>query len=103
MRETEKTASTAKYSRRGDTGTLKLEGVVGIFDAAQMRILLKKALKDERARCIQIDLTGVTRLDIAAWQIMTALGRDVTASGRGFSVIEAKPHVVQAPAGHGAE
>jgi anti-anti-sigma regulatory factor len=83
-------ADKPRISRKGDVATLTLTGEVDVFGANAVRCLVDRILDEGWAREIQLDLSDVTRLDIAAWQVVTSIGHDVTASGRGFNVIEEK-------------
>jgi anti-anti-sigma regulatory factor len=73
------------YRRRGTSGTLKLRGIVDIFEAGVLHTTALSALHDEKATTVRVDLTEVERLDVSALQILLALKQSIEASGRTFS------------------
>ena len=79
-------ATNIQYQRRGAIGTLRLAGVMDIFEAAALRDAACKALADAKAGATRVDLADVERLDLTAAQILIALGREITAAGRAFGI-----------------
>jgi anti-anti-sigma regulatory factor len=74
--------SCVRYRRRGSIGTLTLRGVVDIFEAIALHGSARRILQDSRAASVRLDCSQVERLDLSAIQILLALRRDLTASGR---------------------
>ncbi len=63
------------------TTTAELTGSVDITRIDELLLLVRR-LADEDATLISIDCTAVTRFDGAAMQLLIALQRSLTASGR---------------------
>ena len=70
------------YRRQKNTGTVTISGVVDIFEAEALKSVSLKALEDENATSVVVNLAKLVRLDVAALQVLLALETDVAASGR---------------------
>lgn len=70
------------FKRRGAVGTLKLEGVLDIFEAERLHATALRAFKDKKAATLHVDLSQAERLDASAVQILSALKYSCEASGR---------------------
>ena len=85
----------ADYQRRKQEGTLTLRGVVDIFEAAPLQAQAQRALHDEKATALSVNLAQAERLDVAALQILIALRRDAQAAGRVFTVRNTPPPIAK--------
>lgn len=72
------------YRRKGTQGTLRLKGVVDIFEASTLLATAQRALRDSQAKSLTLDMSEVERLDLSAVQILLTLKRDFTAQGHTF-------------------
>ncbi len=84
-------AKTASYTRRQTKGILTLGGVVDIFEASELYAHIKRAVADEKALTVQINLAQTERLDTSAIQLLFALRRALTAAGRACALDGASP------------
>lgn len=87
--------TTIQYQRRGGSGTLRLAGVMDIFDAGALRDAAQKALADEKAKTLRVDFADVERLDLSAAQILMALRRETLEAKRAFQWENAPEQVTQ--------
>lgn len=78
------------YRRRGDTGTLKLCGIADIFEAESVHAAALRALNDEKAASVLVNLEQVERMDVAILQILLSLRHSLDASQRTLT-LTAKP------------
>ena len=62
---------------------LRFRGDVSISSAAELKNLLRAALA--RGKDVQVDLSGVTEVDVTALQLLWAAEREAEAAGVGFS------------------
>ncbi len=72
----------AQYRRTGNSGMLKLSGIVDIFEAETILALAKKSISDEKTNTIQIDLEHIEKIDISAIQILCTLKHECEKSGK---------------------
>lgn len=68
--------------RAKQTTTLKLSGMVDIFDAGSLLNAAREAVSAPPTDIIHLNLTAVTRLDVTAYQIIRALCSDSQLGGR---------------------
>jgi anti-anti-sigma factor len=83
------------YHRRGTNGTLKLRGVMDIFEAQALHTAALSALQDEKTTTMRVDLTEVERLDISTLQVLLALKRSINASERAFLTVSPSEALLQ--------
>ena len=84
-----------QYRRRGSSGTLRLAGVVDIFEAEALRDEARKALADAKAQTLRVDFADAERIDLSAAQILIVLRREMTEAGRAFEWENAPERVTQ--------
>jgi anti-anti-sigma regulatory factor len=68
-----------KFDRSGGAGVIRLEGEIGIADAARLKEVLLEALRPGGEA--KIALEGATGLDVTAVQLLWAAERAAQASG----------------------
>ena len=88
-------SATIQYQRRGDTGTLRLTGVIDIFEVGALHEAALKALADEKAQNLRIQAADAERMDLTAAQMLVALRREVVAKGRTFALDNAPENLKQ--------
>ena len=88
-------AAEVRYTRRGGQGTLKLHGVIDIFEATALHTAAQSALNDAKARDLRVDLAQTERLDLSAVQLLLALRRETTATGRTFQAENVPENLAQ--------
>jgi anti-anti-sigma regulatory factor len=71
------------WSQADDTSLVRLEGVIDISMAAELKDALSRAVA--ACRPIRIVADGVTGLDVTAFQLLRAARRDAGQKGIGFS------------------
>jgi len=79
--------------KENETSSLiRLEGVIDIASAVELKVLLLQALASGKEVCIALD--GVKGLDVTAVQLLWAAGREAKASGAGFRFVGQVPSAV---------
>jgi anti-sigma B factor antagonist len=76
--------------------SMKIEGELTIYRAAELREVLKGALSAAPARCeFEIDLSDVSEMDSAGVQLLLAARRTARATGRELRIVAPSRAVVE--------
>ena len=73
-------------SQTEETTAIRLDGAIDIAVAAELKASLLEALKLGRQICISTE--AATDLDVAAFQLLWAAGREARRAGLKFTVME---------------
>jgi len=82
------TVDDIKYSRRGKTGLLTLEGALNIAQAEAMKETALKAIADDKAAEVNVNATAFRTADAASWQILLATFAELTSTGRPLKIVD---------------
>ena len=84
----------ATVEEREDASLVRLEGVLDIASAAEMKSVLLSALATNKE--IRLTLEGATELDITAMQLLYAAERDAAKAGILFALEDSVPDEISA-------
>jgi anti-anti-sigma factor len=71
-------------SHSDDAGLVRLDGVIDISVAEELKNVLTRAIADGRR--LRIAVEGVTGLDVTAWQLLLAARREARQKGIGCTL-----------------
>jgi len=91
----------ATSAKQPKPGTLALEGEVSIHQAQEIKERLRGAL--DQFAIIELDLSGVTELDTAGFQLLAQMKRDCNAAGKELRLTRHPPAVLEVFSLYGAE
>lgn len=83
------------FRRRGCDGTLKLRGIIDIFEASALHTTVLRIMHDNKITNVHLNLAETERLDISAVQILLAFKAASMSTGRGFQTISPSETVSQ--------
>jgi anti-anti-sigma regulatory factor len=83
-----------KLSRTDGSSLVRLEGAIDIAAAAELKAALLEAM--EAGDSIRISADAVSELDVTAFQLLRAAGREAKRSGVGFVLARQAPEPVRA-------
>jgi len=90
-----------RRSQKQKAGKLVLEGEVSIYQAQEIRERLQNAL--DQFAVIELDLSGVTELDTAGFQLLAQMKRDCNKAGKELRLTRHPPAVLEVFSLYGAE
>jgi len=87
-------AARKKAAAKPAVHTLRIEGELSIYRAAELKPVLLEAV--QREPVVEVDLSQVSEFDSAGLQVLMLAKREAVAAGREFRLVRHSPPVVDA-------